>query len=135
MHRDRPMRPDEHHDRAVGISDLIAYRECPRRGSYGVRRHVGDGEQDPQLQTPEAGSRAAAYGSCVHDAIAAVEDGHDDAAAAQLAWDRWGHWLQPDDLALLHEDLANFHARDIPNVRTVLVEGELRVPLTLRHGR
>lgn len=122
-------------DRSVGITDLLAYRDCPRRASYGIRRHVGNGEQDPQSRTPEAGSRAAAYGSCVHDAIAAVEEGHDDATAAQLAWDRWGHLLQPDDLALLRQDLENFHRRDIPNVRTILSEGEIRVPLTLRDGQ
>jgi hypothetical protein len=87
------------------------------------------------MQTPEAGSRAAAYGSCVHDALAAVEDGHDDASAAQLAFDRWGHWLHPDDLQLLREDLENFHRRDLQNVRTVLAEGEIRVPLTLRDGK
>lgn len=129
-----PVRP-EGEDRAVGITDLIAYRDCPRRASYGIRRHVGNGQQDPQMQTPEAGSRAAAYGSCVHDALAAVEDGHDDASAAQLAFDRWGHWLHPDDLQLLREDLENFHRRDLQNVRTVLAEGEIRVPLTLRDGK
>lgn len=121
--------------RAVGITDLIAYRECPRRASYGLRRHVGNGEQDPRARTPEAGSRAAAYGSAVHDAIAAIEEGHDDAAAAQLAWDRWGHWLLPDDLKLLGDDLENFHRRDVENVRTVLAEGEIRAPLTLRDGK
>lgn len=122
-------------DRAVGITDLIAYRDCPRRASYGTRRHAGKGIQNPALLTPEAGSREAAYGSCVHDAIWALEEGHDIASAAQVGWDRWGHWLQPDDLALLREDLENFGRRDFQNVRTVLSEDEIRVPLTLQDGR
>lgn len=121
-------------ERSVGITDLIAYRDCPRRASYGIKRHVGVGEQNSALMIPEAGSRAAAYGSCVHDAIAALEDGHSDEVAVQLAWNRWGHMLQPEDLTLLREDIANFHVRDFENVRTVMAEGEIRVPLRLADG-
>lgn len=121
--------------RSVGITDLIAYRDCPRRASYGIRRHTGPGEQNPGARTPEADSRPAAYGSAIHDAIAAIEDGHDDAAAVQIAWNAWGHRLQPEDLVLLHEDIENFHRRDMQNVRTVLAEDEIRVPLILEDGK
>lgn len=115
---------------AVGISDLLAHRECPRRAAYGARRHQGDETQDHELGTPEAGMPATWYGSMLHEAIDAIEDGHTDEAAIELAWRRWGSRLEPTDLTLLHEDLAKFHERDFQGVRTVLAEGEIRVPLT-----
>lgn len=115
---------------SVGISDLIAHRECPRRAAYGARRHTGVGTQNHATKTPEAGSPATWYGSCIHDAIDASEDGLEDEAAIELAWATWGHHLEPGDLALLKEDMALYHSRDEQNVRTVLAEGEIIVPLT-----
>lgn len=88
--------------------------------------------------TPEAGSPATWYGSAIHDAIDFVEDGHDDARAVELAWETWGRHLLPEDLSLLKEDLAEYHQRDetFGNVRTVLAEGEIKIPLcTLDDGR
>lgn len=114
---------------SVGISDLIANRECPRRAAYGSRRHIGVGMQSTST-TPEAGSPATWYGSCIHDAVEASEDGLSDETAIELAWAKWGHALEPGDLALLKDDMALYHERDATNVRTVLSEGEIIVPLT-----
>jgi hypothetical protein len=72
----------------------------------------------------------------LHDTIELIEDGYSDEAAIEKSWRRWGHHLAPEDLALLADDIEKFHARDFDGVRTVLSEGEIRVPLTtLPDGR
>ena len=86
--------------------------------------------QNHALMTPEAGSPATSYGSCIHDAIEASEDGMSDEAAIESAWATWGNVLEPGDLTLLKEDMKLYHERDPQNVRTVLSEGEISVPLT-----
>lgn len=115
---------------SVGISDLIAHRECPRRAGYGAKRHTGEGQQNHALRTPEAGSPATWYGSAIHDVIDAVADGLGDDAAIELAWSKWGAHLDPEDLTLLKEDLEKHHERDFENTRIVMAEDEIRVPLT-----
>lgn len=119
---------------AIGISDVLAHRECARRMSYGMRRHNGRGEQSDRL-CPEAGSPATAYGSAIHYCIHAVEAGEDDGRAIAGAYKRWGHMLQPADRARLQEDLNIYRARDFPGTRTVASEDELRVPLFCHNGR
>lgn len=115
---------------SVGISDLIAHRECPRRAAYGARRHTGEGTQTPALMTPEAGSPATSYGSAIHDVIDYVADGYSDDQAIEKGWGTWGRHLQPSDLQLLKADLELHHTRDFPNTRLVLAEGEISAPLT-----
>lgn len=120
----------------VGISDLLADRDCPRRAAYGARRHTERGMQNQAAMTPEAGSPAASYGSCLHDAIEHSENGWSDIEAIEVAWSKWGHDLGPEDVTQLHEDIAVYHTRDFKNVRTVLSEGEIRVFLcVLPDGR
>jgi hypothetical protein len=121
-------------DHAVGITDLIAYRDCPRRMSYGLRRHTGKAQQSDE-RTPEAGSYATAYGSAIHDAIQALEDGYDVEDAIQVAWNRWGSWLEPGDVDLLREDLAIYLQRDFPGTRTIAAEDEYRIPLFVHDGQ
>jgi hypothetical protein len=120
-------------DHAVGITDLIAYRDCPRRMSYGLRRHTGKGEQSDE-RTPEAGSYATAYGSAIHDAIQALEDGRDEDAAIQVAWNQHGSWLEPGDVDLLRHDLEVYRQRDFPNTRLIAAEDEYRIPLLVHEG-
>lgn len=124
------MTPPVREPLSVGISDILANRECPRRSAYGARRHQPNRRQDHAQGTPEAGMPATWYGSMVHHAIDAIEDGHADEAAIEVAWGEWGSRLEPTDLTLLQEDIAKYHERDFQNVRTVLAEGEIRVPLT-----
>lgn len=120
-------------DDAIGITDLIAHKECPRRMSYGMRRHAPGGGQSDR-QTPEAGSPATAYGSAIHDCIAAVEAGESDRSAIVEAYERWNRWLEPGDADRLLADLDIYRARDFPGTRTVAVEDELRVPLFTYKG-
>jgi hypothetical protein len=119
---------------SLGITDLIAHRECPRRMSYGLRRHSGPGEQSDD-RTPEAGSYATAYGSAIHAAIQMLEEGREIEDAIQVAWNEHGAWLEPGDLELLRRDLDTYRQRDFPNTRTVLSEDEIRVPLFIYKGR
>jgi hypothetical protein len=119
---------------SIGISDILSYRECPRRMSYGMRRHTGQGTQSDD-RTPEAGSWATVYGSAIHEAIAATEDGYDDEAAIKQTWKVYGSKLMPSDLDLLRRDLETYHSRDFPNTRTVASEDDAQVPLLVRDGR
>lgn len=86
--------------------------------------------QDHASQTPEAGSPATWYGSCIHDVIEYVGDGFTNEAAIEKAWAKWGSHLYPEDLALLKADIELHGTRDFQNVRTILSEGEIKVPLT-----
>lgn len=119
---------------AIGISDVLAHRECARRMSYGMRRHSGRGEQSDRL-CPEAGSPATAYGSAIHHCISAVEAGEDDGDAIAGAYKRWGGLLGPSDRTRLQDDLNIYRARDFPGTRTVASEDEHRVPLFRYDGR
>lgn len=123
---------------SIGITDTIGYRECPRRMSYGLRRHIDDGLQSeagmPEVEVAGA-VWARGYGSAIHAAIQASEEGFDDDAAIQKAWNAHGSYLEPGDLPLLHEDLEKYRERDYPNTRTIASEDELKVPLMKHEGR
>ena len=119
-------------ENSIGISDIEAHRECARRASWGMRRHTAEGEQD-DARTPEANVSGAvwarSYGSAIHAAIEATEDGYNDEDAVQQAWNRYGRFLEPQDLDLLRADLAIYRTRDFPNTRLVLAEEDIRIPL------
>lgn len=121
---------------SIGITDLLSHRECPRRMSYGLRRHIDIGEQSDEA-TPEVGAaiHSTDYGSAIHKAIEASEDGFSDEDAIQQAWNEWGHRLTPADLTLLERDLEIYHERDYSGVRTLAVEDDFRVPLFEYKGR
>jgi PD-(D/E)XK nuclease superfamily protein len=117
-------------DRAIGPTDIQAYRECPRRMRFGMRRHTDAGEH------PEAQGPATAYGSAVHEAIAHAErEDATDEQAIQRAFDSFSKWLEPDDLQRLRTDLQTYRQRDYLGVRTVAVEEELRTPLFEHNGQ
>lgn len=119
-------------DNSIGISDLIAYTECPRKMSYGMRRHIGRGEQS-EATMPEASQYGAVYaryyGSAIHDVIHDVEDGYGDEEAIQRAWTKYGEYLEPEDLDWLRGDLEVYRQRDTPQTRLVAAEEDVRVPL------
>lgn len=121
-------------DDSIGISDILAHRECPRRMSYGMKRHTGRGQQDDRM-APEGRSYATSYGSAVHDVIQAVEDGYTDEDAIQKAWSKWGAELEPTDIDRMRDDLAIYRSRDFPATRTIASEDEFRVPLFEHEGR
>lgn len=109
---------------AIGPTDIQAYRDCPRRFEFGMRRHTDAGEH------PEAQGPSTAYGSAIHEAIAYVESADaTDTEAIQTAFDHFAKWLDPEDLERLRTDLTTYRERDYLGVRTVAVEDELRIPL------
>lgn len=120
-------------ENSIGISDVLSHRECPRRFSYGMRRHVARGQQSDQ-RTPESGSYATEYGSAIHDCIRWVEDGYSDDDAITKAFVRYGRWLEPSDQQLLRDDLEVYRSRDFPDTRTIALEDEFRVPLFKHDG-
>lgn len=107
--------------------------------SYGMRRHTGVAQQNQRATMPEASQRGAvwarSYGSAIHEAVEALEDGYGVGRAIQKAWNRFGHDLNPDDLDLLQHDIETWQARTFPNTRLVLNEGEVRVLLMEHRGR
>jgi hypothetical protein len=124
-------------DNSIGISDIETHRECARKASWSMRRHTSKGEQD-DANTPEADVSGAVwargYGSAIHKAIEATEDGFDDEDAIQQAWNEYGRFLEPGDLDLLAADLAIYRTRDFPNTRLVLAEEDIRIPLLMWNG-
>jgi hypothetical protein len=121
-------------DDSIGISDVLAHRECPRRFSYSMRRHTGRATQSDD-RTPEDRNPATIYGSAMHDCIQAVEDGDSDQDAILAAFGKYGHSLEPNDAGRLARDLEKYRERDFPGTRTVMNEGELRLPLLTRDGK
>lgn len=110
----------------VGPTDVLAYRECPARFEFGMRRHTGD-------EPPEATTWANAYGSCFHDAAEVVEnEGLTDVEAIDRVWPKWQHWLEPGDPERLAQDLQTYRTRSVTGYRLVGTEVELRMPLFQR---
>lgn len=116
-------------ENSIGPTDIIQYGDCPRRFDFGMRRHTDAGE------APEATNPDNAYGSAFHEAVAYAEQ-HDagDDEAIQHAFDRYGRWLDPEDLTLLKADLEVYRRRDPTGVRLIAVEQEIRVPLFVHDG-
>jgi hypothetical protein len=125
---------------SIGISDILQYRDCPQRFAFGMRRHVPlperfatfEGEKD---DPPEATDANNAYGSCIHDCIAIVEKEQvSDEEAITRAWPTYQHWLDPEDLASLYEDLELYHQRTHVGWRLVAAEADMKVPLFVYKG-
>lgn len=112
-------------DDSIGISDLKDWQECPRRMSFKVQRFTEEGAP------PEAeGNPTTRYGTAIHDAIEFVErtDCTNDDAVQHLLSN--GHrWIDPEVAADIRADLDVYRERDPLGVRTVMVEGDIRVPI------
>lgn len=113
---------------AIGISDIMQFRECRRRWSFDMQRWTEAGE------SPEAENPNNAYGSAVHLAIATCEEGRTDAEAIDAVIDRYGKWFDPEDIEQLEEDLTTYHERDYEGVKTLASEDNLQVPLMTWEG-
>lgn len=83
---------------------------------------------------PGATNPNNAYGSAVHFAIACTEEGATDSEAIELTVERYGAWLEPEDLETLEGDLETYHERDYAGVETVASEDNLKVPLFIHEG-
>jgi hypothetical protein len=106
----------------IGVTDLLSYGLCPARMKFGMRRHTG--KESPEGIIPEG-----AYGSAVHHMIEVYDQSLDEETAIAEAFKKYMHWLDPEDLDALRQDLETYKARDPIGVRTVLSEEEARVPL------
>lgn len=122
----------------VGISDILAYRDCPQRFAYGMRRHAElperfalfGGEHD---EGPESETYPTAYGSAVHDAIRLIEErGVTDDEAIDAVWPDYHSWLEPDDIDRMQRDLTTFRSRTVLGYRLIGAELEMRMPLYTR---
>lgn len=113
---------------AIGISDILQFRECRQRWAFDMQRWSEDGE------APEATNPNNAYGSAIHHAIALTEQGFDDQEAIEGAVAEYGRWLEPEDIETLEIDLQTYHERDYAGVRTVASEDNMRVPLFRHNG-
>lgn len=114
----------------VGISDITTYRDCPSRFEYGMRRWT-EGSEPPERKHPDI-----MYGSAIHHAISEAEENLlTDEEAIQSAFDEYAPYLDPEDMERLEGDLATYRERDnIPGVKTVATELEVRVPLFVVGG-
>lgn len=113
----------------IGVSDMLDYRECPRRFAFKMRRHTAEGEP------PEAMGPSTAYGTIFHEVVHLIEyEQLDDDEAIQRAFDEHGKWLDPEHLQQLEEDIQVYHERDHIGVRLIGSEMELSTPLTIVGG-
>lgn len=106
---------------SIGISDLLNWRECPMRFAHGMQRHEG--------HVPGETDWKNAYGSAIHDAIHAVEEGATDQDAVTQVWPTYAAHLLPDDLALLRDDLSKYRGDTPLGYELVTAEADVRVPL------
>ena len=114
---------------AVGISDLLSWRECPGRMEFQMRRHVEGG--DP----PGATNWTNAYGSAIHGAIHLVttQDLSND-EAIEVVWREFGGYLDPEHLGLLHDDIDCYRAGTPMGFELVAAEVDRKVPLFIHNG-
>jgi hypothetical protein len=111
----------------IGVSDILSWRDCPRRMSFSMRRWTDEGEP------PEATNESNAYGSAIHLVFHSIEeDGLSDDEAIQRAFGKYGGHLWPHDLVRMKADLETYHQRDNKGVRLIGSEVSIRVPL-LKH--
>lgn len=119
---------------AIGISDLLDWRECPQRMEHGMRRHVvlPDGKRD---EPPGHTNWTNAYGSAIHDAIHLVEtEGLSNGEAIDRVWLTYGGYLDPEHLTLLREDLDSYRGDTPLGMELVAAEVDARVPLMVVDG-
>lgn len=115
-------------DNSIGISDILQFRLCRKRWDLDMQRWSDAGE------APESTNPNNAYGSAIHYAIALTEEGYTDSEAIDGAVEKYGRWLEPEDIETMEGDLETFHERDYADVRTVASEDNLKVPLFIHEG-
>lgn len=119
---------------SIGISDILDWRECPRRMQHGMRRHVvlPNGQKD---EPPGHTDWTNAYGSAIHDAIHIVETvGCDNDEAVDVIWPKYATYLAPDELALLKEDMDTYRGDTPTGMELIAAERDVRVPLLVYEG-
>lgn len=124
----------------VGISDILNYRQCAQQFGFSMRRHTElperfqlyPGEKD---EPPEHESYASAYGHAVHDAIEIADNTFcTDDEAIEAIWHIYQHFLGPEDIKRMRDDLQTWRNRQYTGWRLVKTEIELRMPLFVHNG-
>ena len=106
----------------VGISDILAWRDCAARMQFGMRRHE-------RGAPPESWGPENAYGSAIHLCLRMLDDGRTQDECVQAALRDFRQWLEPADLTHLYEDMDKYLEREDIGVRTLLNETEISIPL------
>ena len=113
---------------AIGISDLLDWRECPARMEDGMQRHLGN-------ETPGRTNWTNAYGSAIHDAIHLVETEQlSNDEAVERVWPTYGSYLNPEELAMLKEDMDAYRGDTPLGMELVAAEVDVKVPLFIYSG-
>lgn len=111
-------------DNAIGISDVLKYRECGRKFLYSMRRWQEGG------QPPEDNNPRTLYGTIFHDTVSLIEEKDlSDEEAVEAAFAKYAAILEPADLPKIKADLQTYRERDLTGVRTIANELDVRVPL------
>jgi hypothetical protein len=100
----------------------------------GMRRHntLPDGRKD---DPPGSTNYTNAYGSAIHGAIHLVEtQGMGNENAIQHVWEEFGGYLDPEERAMLEEDLQAYRGDTPPGMELVAAEVDVRVPLFIHNG-
>jgi hypothetical protein len=106
----------------IGISDILAWRDCAARAKAGRLRLSGE-------DMPESWSSSNVYGTAIHLCITMLDEGATEDEAIAAAFAEFKRWLDPGDCARLAEDIEKYLAGEMTGVRTLLNEGEISVPL------
>lgn len=118
-------------DDSIGISDIIGWQECARKMTFQSKRWTEEGEPPEAAENP-----TALYGSAFHDGVEFIEaNGASDEEAIQHLMANGHRWLDPAAIKHLRTDFETYRTREPVGVRTVLNEGELRMPLLVHKGR
>jgi hypothetical protein len=113
----------------VGISDIIAHRDCPRRFSFSMERWTEAGPH------PETESYPTAYGSAFHAAVDHMEKTLcSDVEAVRVAFIAYFDHLEPSDIERLQTDLATYRSRAETGLRLIGSELNIEIPLFEHDG-
>lgn len=114
----------------IGISDLLQHRSCPAKFAYKMRRHT-------EAPPPETLNADNAYGSAIHECIQLLTEdpNRPSEEVVTQVWPRYEAYLDPEDLALLTEDLERFQHDSPLGMELIASEVDARVPLFEHEGR
>lgn len=99
-----------------------------------MRRHatLPDGRKD---EPPGHTNYTNAYGSAIHDAIHLVEtEGLTNQEAVSRVWPKYAGFLDPEELAMIKEDLDAYRGDTPLGMELVVAEMDVKVPLMMVNG-
>lgn len=110
-------------ENAIGITDILGYRDCPQRFAFGMRRWT-EGTDPPEAVHPDT-----FYGKAAHEGMNWIEaDMLTDEEAVDRCFAKYPQ-LEPDDRQRLLDDFEVYRERDDKGVILVANESEFKVPI------